>query len=109
MKHWLIKSEPGVYPYARLAAEGRTVWDGVRNFEARNNLRAMNVGDLALFYHSGESKEVVGIARVCREAYQDPTTTEEWSAVDFEPVRAFNRPVNLAAIRATAKLKNMAM
>src|SRR5215472_16800955 len=107
MNHWLIKSEPAVYAYSRLVTERRTAWDGVRNFEARNSMRAMKQGDLALFYHSGDRKEVVGIARVCREAYQDPTTKEDWSAVDVEPVRALVEPVALAAMRELPQLKSM--
>src|SRR5258707_232737 len=93
--YWLIKSEPLKYPFSKLLADGETCWDGVRNFEARNNLRAMQVGDLALFYHSNEGKEVVGVARVSRTAYQDPTTDEDWSAVDFKPVATLNTPVSL--------------
>ncbi len=109
MSYWLIKSEPDKYPYERLVADGKTTWDGVRNFEARNNLRAMKKGDLALFYHSNDGKEVVGVARVRREAYQDPTTEEDFSAVDFEPVTALREPVTLAAMRGHAKLKGMVL
>ena len=109
MAYWLIKSEPATYAYARLVADGKTTWDGVRNFEARNNLRAMKKGNLALFYHSNDGKEVVGVARVSREAYQDPTTDEDFSAVDFEPVKAFAEPVTLAAMRENAKLKGMVL
>src|SRR4051812_11016473 len=97
--YWLVKSEPSKYPFSQLVAEGRTHWDGVRNYEARNNLRAMKARDLVLFYHSNEGKEVVGIARVAREAYQDPTTDEDWSVVDLEPVCALAQPVGLAALR----------
>jgi predicted RNA-binding protein with PUA-like domain len=93
--YWLVKSEPSVYPWSKFVAEGRAVWDGVRNFEARNNLRAMKTGDLALFYHSNEGKSVVGIARVTREAYADPTTDGDWSVVDLEPVKPLARPVTL--------------
>jgi predicted RNA-binding protein with PUA-like domain len=105
--HWLIKSEPYKYPFAQLVKDKTASWDGVRSFEARNNLRAMKRGDLALFYHSNEGKEVVGIARVKREAYQDPTTDEDWSAVDFEPVQPLKEAVTLAAIKANAKLATM--
>jgi predicted RNA-binding protein with PUA-like domain len=104
--HWLIKSEPQTYSFERLEREGRTTWDGVRNFEARNNLRAMREGDLCLFYHSNEGKSVVGVARVAREAYPDPTDGD-WSAVDVEPVRAFARPVTLDDLRADATLAKM--
>jgi predicted RNA-binding protein with PUA-like domain len=109
MAYWLVKSEPSVYPWTKLVADGRAVWDGVRNFEARNNLRAMKKGDLCLFYHSNEGKEIVGVARVVREAYQDPTTKEDWSVVDVEPVKALTAPVTLAAIKAHPTLKNMAL
>ena len=107
--YWLIKSEPSVYPFAKLVKDKTTTWDGVRSFEARNNLRAMKVGELALFYHSNVGKEVVGVARVRREAYADPTSDEDWSVVDFEAVVALKEPVTLAAIRATAKLSSMAL
>ena len=105
--YWLIKSEPSVYPFSRLLVDGKTAWDGVRNFEARNNLRAMKSGDLALYYHSNEGKEIVGIARVSREAYPDPGTDEDWSAVDFEPVKALDAPLGLAAIKAHPRLNEM--
>lgn len=105
--HYLIKSEPSVYPFRQLVADGRTAWEGVRNFEARNHLRSMKNGDTAFFYHSNEGKEIVGIARVVREAYQDPTTTEDWSVVDVEPVRALARPVTLSAIKADPFLSTM--
>jgi predicted RNA-binding protein with PUA-like domain len=106
-RHWLIKSEPLKYPFERLVADGRTAWDGIRNFEARNNLRAMKRGDLCLFYHSNEGKAVVGLARVAREAYQDPTTKDDWSAVDIEPVRPLARPVALGEMRAHPGLGEM--
>ena len=105
--HWLVKSEPNVYPYARLVADGSTRWDGVRNFEARNNLRAMKEGDLVLFYHSNVGKEIVGVARVKRAAYPDPATKEDWSAVDVEPVAPLAVPVTLEAIKASSKLSKM--
>src|SRR6516225_19048 len=106
-QHWLIKSEPSTYSFERLIADRSTRWDGVRNFSARNNLRAMKMGDLCLFYHSGDGKAVVGVARVTREAYPDPTTREDWSAVDIEPVRALPRPVELAEMRAHKALGKM--
>lgn len=105
-QHWLIKSEPLKYSFDQLTKDGRTAWDGVRNFEARNSLRAMKTGDLCLFYHSNEGKEVVGVARVSREAYPDPND-EAWSAVDIEPVRALPRPVTLAEIREHPALGEM--
>jgi predicted RNA-binding protein with PUA-like domain len=100
VKYWLLKSEPSTYGYDRLAREKRTTWDGVRNFEARNNLRAMAVGDLCFFYHSGDDKAVVGVAKVVREAYQDPTTTEDWSVVDVAAVTPLATAVTLADIKA---------
>jgi predicted RNA-binding protein with PUA-like domain len=103
--HWLIKSEPYKYAWQAFVADGRTSWDGVRSYEARNNLRGMREGDLALYYHSNEGKEVVGIARVVREAYPDPTASDgDWSVVDFVPVAPLVRPVGLAAIKADAGL-----
>jgi len=106
---WLIKSEPSVYPWDRFTREGKAVWDGVRNFEARKNLRAMKKGELCLFYHSNEGKEIVGVARVRKEAYQDPTTDEDWSAVDVEPVAPLAATVGLAAIKKHKVLKGMAL
>jgi predicted RNA-binding protein with PUA-like domain len=108
-RHWLTKSEPSTYSYDQLVKDGGTRWDGVRNFEARNNLRAMAVGDLCLFYHSNEGKAVVGVARVSRAAYQDPTTEEDWSCVDVEPLVAFARPVTLDEIRARKGLAGIEM
>jgi predicted RNA-binding protein with PUA-like domain len=104
-QYFLAKSEPSVYSWSRLADEKRAVWDGVRNFEARNNLRAMKKGDLVLFYHSNEERAVVGVAKVSREAYPDATATEgDWSAVDLVPVKALTLPVTLAAIKADPSL-----
>ena len=107
--HWLVKSEPSTYSFDRLVKEGRATWDGVRNYTARNNLRAMKRGDDCLFYHSGEGKAVVGLARVTREAYPDPTTKDDWSAVDIEPIEALPRPVELAEMRAHRQLGKMAI
>jgi predicted RNA-binding protein with PUA-like domain len=105
--YFLVKSEPDKYPFEKLVADGRATWDGVRNFTARNNLRAMKEGDQVLFYHSNEGKAVVGIARVAREAYADPTSKDDWSAVDIEPVRALARPVTLAEMRADRVCSHM--
>jgi predicted RNA-binding protein with PUA-like domain len=105
--YWLIKSEPSKYPFDKLVRDGKAAWDGVRNFTARNNLRAMKKGDECLFYHSSEGKEVVGIARVAREAYADPTTQDDWSAVDVEPVRSLKRPVVLTEMRSHELLRGM--
>jgi predicted RNA-binding protein with PUA-like domain len=107
MAYWLIKSEPDKYPFDQLVKDKKTRWDGVRNFTARNNLRAMKTGDLALYYHSNEGKAVVGIAKVVREAYQDPTSDGDFSAVDFAPVKALREPVTLAAMREMPKLAKM--
>ena len=109
-KYWLVKSEPDTYSFDQLVADKRTVWDGIRSFEARNNLRAMSKGDLLLFYHSNEGKAVVGIARVAREAYPDPTAEgEDWSAVDIEPVVPLKAPVELEVIRSDPSLVDIAL
>jgi predicted RNA-binding protein with PUA-like domain len=108
--HFLIKSEPYKYSFDQLVADGRAVWDGIRSFEARNNLRAMKKGDLLLYYHSNEGKAIVGIARVSREAYPDPTAEgEDWSVVEIEPVRPLARPVALDELRAHRVLAKMMM
>jgi predicted RNA-binding protein with PUA-like domain len=108
MSRWLIKSEPHVYPFSQLEKDKKTSWTGVRNYEARNNLRAMKKGDIALFYHSNEGLEIVGIAKVVRGGYADPTD-EAWATVDVAPVKALKEPVTLAAIKAHATLKDMAL
>ena len=109
-KHWLVKQEPSAYSWADLVKDGKTQWTGVRNYTARNNLRAMRKGDAVLFYHSVVGKEVVGIAKVIREAYVDPIATEgEWSAVDVAPDKALPRPVTLEEIKRNPKLKEMAL
>ncbi len=104
---WLVKSEPYEYSFDQLVADGQTPWTGVRNFEARNNLRSMKKGNLLLFYHSNEGKAVVGIAKVAREAYQDPTTKDDWSAVDVVPVKPLKHPVTLDAMRADRTCSEM--
>jgi predicted RNA-binding protein with PUA-like domain len=110
MAHWLIKSEPSVYSYDQLEKDKVTFWDGVRNYAARNHLKAMKKGDLAFFYHSNEGTEIVAIAQVAKEAYQDPTTKEEaWVAVDFKPHKKLKKTVTLAQIKAEKKLANMAL
>ena len=107
-KFWLVKQEPESYSWADFVKEGKTAWTGVRNFQARNNLRAMEKGDPVFFYHSGESKEVVGVARVGKEAYPDPTATEgDWSGVDLVPVKALKKPVTLGVIKADRALKEI--
>ncbi len=110
IKQWLIKSEPNKYSWDDLEKDGNTFWDGVRNYEARNNLRAMQVGDLLLYYHSNVGKEVVGIAKVIKEGYQDPTTDDDrWVAVDIEPFKKLKNTVSLATMKATPELQNMKM
>lgn len=107
---WLVKQEPTKYPFSQLLQEKKTHWDGVRNFQARNNLRAMKKGDQVLYYHSVEEKAVVGIAEVTREAYPDPTADEgDWSVVDLKPVRPLAHPVELAEIKGHPKLKDIAL
>lgn len=106
--YWLIKSEPYKYAWDELVKDKWTYWDGVRNYEARNNLKAMRLGDLCLYYHSNEGKEVVGVARVIKESYPDPTTDDErWVVVDVEPVVALKQPVRLADIKAEPALADM--
>lgn len=108
MQHWLIKSEPVKYSWEKFEKDGKAVWDGVRNYAARNNLRAMKKGDLALYYHSNEGLEIVGIAKVVKEHYQDPTTDDPaWSVVEFVPFKKLKRPVTLAEIKADKQLKDM--
>lgn len=108
MNYWLIKSEPSVYSWERFNEEGQTFWDGVRNYAARNNLRGMKKGDLALWYHSNEGTEIVGIAKVVKEAYQDPTTDDPaWLVVDFKPHKKLKQPVGLASVKADKRLANM--
>jgi len=107
---WLVKQEPSAYSWTDFLRDGKTAWTGVRNFTARNNLRAMRKGDAAFFYHSVTDKSVVGIAKVMREAYPDPTAKEgDWSAVDLAPEKALSRPVTLDEIKRNPKLKEMAL
>ncbi len=109
-QYWLVKSEPSAYSWDDLVREGRDLWDGVRNHQARNNLDAMKRGDLVLFYHSVDAREVVGVARVARESYPDPTTEDpRWVAVDIEPVQPLNEPVTLAQIKQDSTLRDMAL
>jgi predicted RNA-binding protein with PUA-like domain len=105
---WLVKQEPGAYSWATFLKDGRTAWTGVRSFQARNNLRAMKKGDWVLFYHSVSEKQVVGVARVARQSYPDPTATDgDWVAVELVAVTALRKPVSLGAIKADQILRGM--
>lgn len=109
-KCWLVKSEPSSYSWDQLVKDGSTYWDGVRNYQARNNLREMKSGDLVLYYHSNEGLAVVGIAKVIKESYQDPTIDDDrWLAVDIAPVEKLANPVTLETIKANAALKEMVL
>ena len=110
MTYFLVKSEPFKYSWEQFNKDGQTFWDGVRNYQARNNLKAMKEGDLVLFYHSNEGKEVVGVAKVVREFYQDPTTDDtKWVVVDLAPVETFKTPVTLEMVKADSFLQNIAL
>ncbi|HEY8396780.1 MAG TPA: EVE domain-containing protein [Flavihumibacter sp.] len=110
MAYWLIKSEPFKYSWDQFVKDKKTFWDGVRNYAARNNLKAMKKGEKALFYHSNEGLEIVGIAEVVKEFYQDPTTPDPaWVVVDFKPVKKLKHPVSLATIKSDPRLANMAL
>jgi len=106
--YWMVKQEPDTYSWDDLVKDGSTDWSGVRNYQARNNLRGMKVGDRVLFYHSGKGKEVVGVAEVIKSAYRDPTADDDqWVAVDLKPVKALSNPVQLAAIRYDKRLSQL--
>ena len=114
MNYWLVKSEPDAYGWLHFTAQGRAVWDGVRNYQARNNLNAMQKGDQVLFYHSVTSPAVVGLARVVKEAYPDPTAATEtgrnpWVVVELEPVMPLENPVSLAKIKVEPLLANISL
>jgi predicted RNA-binding protein with PUA-like domain len=110
MAYWLVKSEPFKYSWDQFVADKKTFWDGVRNYAARNNLKAMKKGEEIFFYHSNEGLEIVGIAKVVKEFYQDPTTEEDaWVVVDLAPVCKLKKPVTLAQIKANKSLANMAI
>ena len=110
MNYWLVKSEPSAYSWDDFVKDGGTRWDGVRNYQARNNLRDMKKGDLVLYYHSGALPEVVGTAKVVKGSYQDPTTDDErWVAVDLEPVKPLKRPVALGDIKNEKRLKDISL
>lgn len=108
MNYWIVKQEPESYAWEQFVKEGGTAWTGVRNFAARNYLRAMKKGDCVFYYHSGEQKSIVGISKVVREAYADPTAEEgDWSAVDLKPVKPVAKPVPLQEMKGDAALKGM--
>jgi predicted RNA-binding protein with PUA-like domain len=108
MAYWLVKSEPFKYSWDQFVKDQITTWDGIRNYAARNNLKAMQKGDKVLFYHSNEGVEIVGIARVVKEFYQDATTMEEaWVVVDLKPVKKLKKPVTLLEVKNDARLANM--
>jgi len=108
MSYWLVKSEPFKYSWEQFEKDGQIFWDGVRNYAARNNLRAMKKGDLVLWYHSNEGMEIVGIAKVVKESYQDPTTDEDaWVVVDLKPHKKLKKPVSLVQIKADKRLQQM--
>jgi len=107
-RYWLVKQEPEAYPWSQLVADKKTTWTGVRNFQARNHLRAMKTGDAVLYYHSVTRKQVVGIAEVVSEAYPDPTATEgDWSVVDLAPRKPLKVPVDLATLKTDPITKDM--
>jgi predicted RNA-binding protein with PUA-like domain len=108
MNYWLMKSEPGTYSWDDLVRDKKTGWDGVRNFQARSNLKAMKKGDLAFFYHSGDDKAIIGIAKISKEAYPDPTDAE-WVAVEVVPEKKLKNMVTLAQIKADKRLQNMVL
>lgn len=108
MRYWLVKQEPETYPWTQLVAEKKTVWDGVRNYQARNFMREMSKGDRVLFYHSGKDKELVGLAKVAKAAYPDPTTKEgDWSAFDLQAVKTLKQPVTLKKIKADPRFQEL--
>jgi predicted RNA-binding protein with PUA-like domain len=110
MNYWLIKSEPFKYPWSQLIADKETFWDGVRNYAARNNLKAMKKGDLLFFYHSNEGLEIVGIAKVSKEHFPDPTIDDPtWVAINVKPFKALKKPLSLAQIKSDPLLANMAL
>ena len=110
MAHWLVKSEPFKYSWDQFAKDGQTYWDGVRSYAARIHLKAMKKGDEVFYYHSNEGLEIVGIAKVVKEAYQDPTTEDEaWVVVDLKPVKKLKKPVSLQQVKSDKRLQDMAL
>jgi predicted RNA-binding protein with PUA-like domain len=110
MAYWLVKSEPSAYSWEQFQKDGKTSWEGVRNYAARNHLRSMKKGDEVFYYHSNEGLSIVGIAKVIKEAYQDPTTSEEaWVTVDLKPVKSLKHPVSMKQIKNEKRLQDMAL
>ena len=110
MAYWLVKSEPSTYSFDQLMKDKQTTWDGVRNYTARNHLKSMKKGDEVLFYHSNEGLEIVGIAKVAKESYEDPTTDDKtWVVVDLKPYKRLKRPVPLTQIKMDKRLSDMAL
>ena len=110
MNYWLVKSEPAKYSWEQFTKDKKATWDGVRNYAARNNLKAMKKGDQVLYYHSNEGLQIVGIAEVIKEAYQDPTTSDSnWVVVDIKPIKALHKPVTLTQVKEDEQLSNIAL
>jgi predicted RNA-binding protein with PUA-like domain len=110
MNYWLVKSEPFKYSWDDFVKEGKSVWDGVRNYQARNNLKAMKTGDWVFFYHSNEGMEVVGLAEISKEFYQDPTTEDpRWVVVELKPIKKLAKTVTLKAMKSDERLSNLAL
>ena len=110
MNYWLVKSEPHKYAWEQFLKDKKTFWDGVRNYQARNNLKEMKKGDLCLYYHSNEGKEVVGIVKVVKEYYQDPTSEDtNWVVVDVAPFKSLKKPVTLETIKSDKRLENIGL
>lgn len=110
MNYWLVKSEPFKYSWDDFVKEGKSIWDGVRNYQARNNLKAMKKGDWVFFYHSNEGVEVVGLAEISKEFYQDPTTEDDrWVVVELKPIKKFAKSVTLKSMKSDERLSNLAL
>ena len=110
MNYWLVKSEPDAYSWQQFVKDGKAVWDGVRNYQARNNLKAMKIGDKVLFYHSVSEKKVIGVAVVTREYFPDPTTDDDrWVVVELKPEKELNEPVSLEQVKNEKKLSEIAL
>jgi predicted RNA-binding protein with PUA-like domain len=110
MNYWLVKSEPDTYSWDFFVSKGRDIWDGVRNYQARNNLKAMSENDLVFFYHSNKGMEIVGLAKVVKESYQDPTTEDQrWVVVELAPVKKLAEPVSLSKIKTDPNLSDISL